>query len=169
MSRAVSSNSLVSRLVFALTFLAFVAMSHLNQGSVFEGSFDLLVAGAQERSRNLPEGDQFCITDVFTFVLGEAEQKDGSMRAEPDEQSKAGSLALSRPRNALLDDPSAEIGIDQALLRTLDRRNQARIRDAILAGESRKRSGFEDTHECPYSAINYSLWNYIARDDLKED
>jgi len=45
----VSSNSLVSRLVLALAFLALVAMSHLNQGSVFEGSLDLFIAGIEER------------------------------------------------------------------------------------------------------------------------
>jgi hypothetical protein len=137
MSRAVSSNSLVSRLVFVLAFLAFVAMSYLNQGSVFEGSFDLVIAGVQERSCNLPQGDQLGVIDVFTFVLGEAEQEDRSMRAEADKQAKAASLAFSWPRNALFDDPSAEIGIDQASLRALDSRNQARIRDAVLAGESR--------------------------------
>jgi hypothetical protein len=124
MSRAVSSNSLVSRLVLVLAFLAFIAMSHLNQGSVFDGAFDLVIAGVQERSCNLPQGDQFGITDIFAFVLGEAEQEDGSMRAEPDKQAKAASFAFSRPRNALLDDPSAEIGIYQALLRALDRRTK---------------------------------------------
>jgi hypothetical protein len=49
MSRAVSSNSLVSRLVLALAVLACVAMSHLNQGLVFEGSLDLFIAGIEER------------------------------------------------------------------------------------------------------------------------
>jgi hypothetical protein len=64
------------------------------------------------------------------------------MRAEPDKQAKATPLTFSQPRHALLDDPPAKVGIDQALLRALDRCNQTGIRDAVLARESRKASWF---------------------------
>lgn len=68
--------SFVSQLVAALALLAFFAMSHFNQGPVFEGSFDLVIAGVQERSCNLPEATHATCSTVFISERGRGIRSD---------------------------------------------------------------------------------------------
>jgi hypothetical protein len=68
--------SFVSQLVVALALLAFFAMSHFNQGPVFKGSFDLVIAGVQERSCNLPEATHATCSAVGAARLHKPHQGD---------------------------------------------------------------------------------------------
>src|SRR6185437_2402131 len=100
MSLAVSSNSLVSRLVFAF-FFVFVVIMHLNQSSVIQRSGDFLFACVQERSRDFTQGEQLPIADVLALVFGEGEKIDGAIGAKSDQHTKAASFSLTWPSDSL--------------------------------------------------------------------
>lgn len=143
MSRAVSNSSLVSRLAFVFDVFFLGAISHLDQTSISESPFDLLVAGAQEYAGDLSQGFQFGIFDIFTLVLGKAEQEHGPARTKSDKQAEAAPLTLSWPCDTLLDDLTSKIGVDEASLRPFDGGDQTCVGDAVLTGEPRKRFRLE--------------------------
>jgi hypothetical protein len=122
MSQAVSKSSLVSRLVLVFGVFVLAAMSHLDQTSILKSLFDLLIAGLQEYSRDLSQRLQFRVVDIFTFILGETEKEHRPTGTKTDKQAKAASLALTRPSNALLDNLTSEISVNQTLLLRVQRR-----------------------------------------------
>ena len=124
---------------------------------------NFLFAAVQERSCDLTQSKQLAVTDIFSFVLGEGKEIDGTIGAETDQHPKAASLALPRTGDPLLDDLAAKVGVDQASLGTVNGLDKRRIIDAILAGKLRKRFGFENMHKHFSSLINYSLYYYISR------
>jgi hypothetical protein len=77
------------------------------------------------------------------------------MRTKPNNQAKAPSFALPGPCNTLLDDATAQVRINQTAYRSLNGRNQAGIRNAVLAREPRKRLRFEDAQ--PELLLFYKL------------
>jgi hypothetical protein len=83
---------------------------------------------------------------IFSRSFFEGEKKDGPIGTESDDHPKAASLALSRPRDPLLDDLTAKVGIDQTPDGSFDGIHQAIVTDAVLSRELRKRSGFENAH-----------------------
>jgi hypothetical protein len=120
-------------------------MSHLDQTSILKSLFDLLIAGLQEYSRDLSQRLQFRVVDIFTFILGETEKEHRPTGTKTDKQAKAASLALTRPSNALLDDLTSEISVNQTLLCAFNGGDQTRIGNAVLTREPRKRFRLEDT------------------------
>lgn len=89
--------------------------------------------------------------------FGEGEEIDCAIGAETDQHPKAASLALPWTSDPLLDDPTTEIGVDQALPGALNGLDKAGIVDTMLTGKLRKCPGFENTQVGLYSSINYSL------------
>src|ERR1700730_13034201 len=91
-SRAVSSSSWVNRLVFALVFLVFVAMLHLDQNSVLQGLCDLLVIRGKPGRDDLTQSLQLTVVNIFPLIFSGPEQKDGEVCPESDQHSKATSF-----------------------------------------------------------------------------
>jgi hypothetical protein len=87
-------------------------MFDLDQSSILQRLRDLLAIRLQENRGDLLQGAKFSILDIFTFVLGKAEQKYGPMRCKADQQTKSTSLSFPRPCDSLFDDLTAKIGID---------------------------------------------------------
>jgi hypothetical protein len=75
------------------------------------------------------------VADVFPLVFGVGEKIDGAIGAEAYQHPKATSLALPRTGDPLLDDATAEVGVNQALLGALNGLDQARIADAVPTGK----------------------------------
>ena len=105
----------------------------------------------KKRRSNLPQSFQFGIFDVFALVLGETEQKDRSFRSKANQETKSTALAFTRSGNALLDDLTSEVGINQTTHRSLDGGYQAGISDAILSRELRQGPGLENAHKASLS------------------
>ena len=76
----------------------------------------------------------------------EGEKKDGPIGTDSDDHPKAASLALPRPRDPLLDDLTAKVGIDQTPDGSFDGIHKAIVTDAVLSRKLRKRFGFENAH-----------------------
>jgi hypothetical protein len=110
MSRAVSSNSLVS-LGLPLAFLLAFAIGHLDQKSISERLRDFVVVGGEPPCNDYAQGHELVVIDVFALVLGEAVQDGRPIRPVSDQQAKAATLTLAGPGDALLDDAAAEIGV----------------------------------------------------------
>src|SRR5579883_969776 len=157
MSRAVSRSSLVSRLVLPLGFLACLVIFYLNQGSVVESLLDRFVTRLKEAARDLPQGRQFFMVNVFALVFCKAKQENRTMRTKADQQAKASSLALARSRDTLLDDAATQVRLDETTRGPINGIDQTFVRDAIFAGEFRKCFGFENPHQRLYRSMYYSL------------
>jgi hypothetical protein len=66
---------------------------------------------------------------------------------QSNKQAKATSLALSWPRNTLLDDPASKIGIDRSLHGPLDGNDETDVGNAVLTRELGERPGLEDAQK----------------------
>jgi hypothetical protein len=83
---------------------------------------EVRVRQLQDMPRRLLEGRRFLVADVGLLALGESVDEEGAMRLPVQDQGPiAPGTPLSRACHALLDDPAAEIGIHQALLRSVNR------------------------------------------------
>lgn len=118
---------------------------------------DFLFARVQKRGCDFTQSEQLFVADVLALILGEGKKVDGTIRAEPDQHTKAAPFALPRTSSPLLNDLAAKIGVDQATLGTINGLNKGCIVDAMVAGELRKRFGFENTHNRLSSSMNYRL------------
>jgi hypothetical protein len=121
-------------------------MLHLDQSSIFQGLCDCLVVSIQKRSDDFSQRHQFGFVDVLSLVLGESEQKYGSIGEESDDHTKAASLALSRSGNTLLDDLTAKVSVDQTPYSSFNGIHEAIITDAVLLRKLRECFGLEDSH-----------------------
>jgi hypothetical protein len=113
---------------------------------MLEGLLDRRVVRFQESVRDLPQGFQFRILDIFTLVLGESEEEDRTVGAKTSEQAKASSLALPGQRHTLLDDTTTQAASIRPRIARSTAANQAGIRNAVLTGEPRERRGLENTN-----------------------
>jgi len=79
--------------------------------------------------------------------FGERVEKHGA-GAGPvsDQRAVAAGAALPLPRDPLLDDAAAKIGVDQATGSTINRLAQAPIRNPLAARKPHQPFGFEDLH-----------------------
>jgi hypothetical protein len=87
------------------------------------------------------------LVDVLALVLGEGEEKDGSIGTNSDGHAKAAPLALSRPGDPLLDDLTAKVSIDQTSHCSFDGIRKPVITDAVLPRKLSERFGFENPHQ----------------------
>jgi hypothetical protein len=117
---------------------------HLDESTILQGLRDLFAGRFQERPCNLPQRHQLRIPDILPLVLRKAVQKNGAMGSKSNKQAKATSLALSWPRNTLLDDPASKIGIDRSLHGPLDGNDETGVGNAVLTRELGERPGLED-------------------------
>jgi hypothetical protein len=68
-----------------------------------ESLLDLRIVRFQESVRDLSQGFQLRILNIFTFILGEAKQEDRTVRAKTNKQTKASSFTLpSRATRCLI-------------------------------------------------------------------
>jgi hypothetical protein len=73
--------------------------------------------------------------------------EDGSIGTNSDDLAKATSLALSRPGDPLLDDLTAEVGVDQTPNGSFDSIHEIFVPDAVLPRKFRQCFGFENPHK----------------------
>jgi len=111
---------------------------------------DLALAEAHVDARRLTQAVELFVVDVFLVALGETEHEDGALfRAEGNQRPVASRAALPSPRDTLLDDPAAEIGIDEAAGGALHRLAQCPIRNSFIRREAPEGSRLEDPHCAP--------------------
>ena len=81
---------------------------------------------------------ELIIVDIGSLAFREPEKKDGSLApAIGDQCTETAALALSWPGDTLLDEPAAEISIDQAALDTGYSFGEHCIRDALTPLKAR--------------------------------
>lgn len=119
---------------------------HLDQFSIPERPVDGRIVGREPERHQLAQGHQFVGVDIRTLVLGKTEQEDRAIGAKAEQQAKAAPPPLARSRHALLDDPAAEIGIDQTTPCARNGLDETGVIDAVLPGETREILRLEDTH-----------------------
>ena len=83
---------------------------------------ELLVRQRQDVLSHLFEDRLFLVADVGLPALSESVDEEGAMRPAVKDQGPIAPLApVPLACHTLLDDPATEIGIDQALLRAMNR------------------------------------------------
>src|SRR5258708_24490123 len=131
MSRSASAVSWMEAKASLRYFLLAIA-NHLCQGPGLRQARDLPVVQREHFLGELLEGSQLVLLDVGGPILREAgdEERQLSPPVE-DDRAEAAGCSLPFASNPLLDDPAAEIGIDQACLGVLDRLAQRRVADIL--------------------------------------
>lgn len=85
--------------------------------------------------------------EVVPFVLGIPINEECPVRLSVEYDGAVSTrLALSRARNALLQNATPKIGIDLAPLGPLDGVPQYAVRDALLSGKAHEPGVLEDSH-----------------------
>jgi len=80
---------------------------------------DFRIVRLQESVSDLSQGFQFCILDIFTFILGEAEKEDRTVRTKTNKQAKTSSFTLSfRATRCLMMRPPRSASIRPRLARS---------------------------------------------------
>jgi len=125
--------------------LVAVIAHHLNKRAGFHCRVDVACPVSQDRRCQLFQSSQFISIDIANIALRKAMNKDSEV-AGPinNDDSKASGFAFALSRNALLDDATPEIRVDQATLKIEEGDAKLRIVDSALSRESRKRLVFED-------------------------
>src|SRR5437773_188977 len=95
-------------------------------------------------------------SDVVAVALGEAEQEHRPLSAAVGDQGAVSpAFASAGSRNALFDQATAEIGIDETSFGARDGVGQAIVADVLTLGEAHEPSRLENPH--PFSrTIDYS-------------
>jgi hypothetical protein len=97
---------------------------------------------------------QFVGVNVVPVAFGEAEQEHSKVaEAIRDQRSVAAALPLALPSHPLLDEATAEVGVDKPLPCPVNRLGQARIGDTFASREFGKESGFENPHNASHSEV----------------
>jgi len=82
------------------------------------------------------------------LIFGKPEEEDSPITCPiGDDHAVPARSSLSLPGDALFDQATAEIGIDQTAFSSSDCLKQTGIRNAVLPGEPREPPGLEDLHE----------------------
>src|SRR5258706_14825880 len=136
--RAVSSNSLRS-LRFAISYL--LQFARIGQ------PVDRVLVKSQIGLRQQLQAAQFVVVQVVPLVLREAVQKNPAVpQIGRKHRTPSAALAATRPRDTLLDQAGAAVGLHQTCPHLLDRSPKCGIRHAFLASPSGKRLGLEYAH-----------------------
>ncbi len=99
---------------------------------------------------NFAQRHQFVRVDILPLALGEAVKKHRAMlSAVGDQQAIAAGPSSPRSCHALLDDPTAQVGIDKPLPRPRDGLAQAAVGNSLASRKSREPSGFENPQSPP--------------------
>ena len=161
MSRAVSSSSRVSRLVFG--FFVFVTILHLEVPSFRACAIVLSSAFKNDAtiSRRVINSalSMFSNSALSMFsrsFLAKAKRKIGSIGTNPDQHTEATSPALPRPCDPLLDDLTTKVSINKPSYCPLDCIHKAVITDTLLSRKLRKCFGFK-VRTIIYRSTNYSF------------
>src|SRR4051794_6152290 len=149
-SPAVSSIASRRRLSVAL-----VVMSHLLNRAVREGRREAFGRRIEPIAGDKTQVAQFVRLDVLSFVLRESVEENGALsHAESDNRAISAGTPASRSRHPLLDQPAAQISVNESERRALYSLAQAFVADTLAAGEPRKPSDFENPHSL---SSNYEL------------
>jgi hypothetical protein len=122
-----------------------------------ESLLDLRIVRFQESVRDLSQGFQLRILNIFTFILGEAKQEDRTVRAKTNKQTKASSFTLpSRATRCLIMRPPRSASIRPRIARST-------AATKLASGMPFWRANLasvlvlKNTHRHLYRSINYSF------------
>jgi hypothetical protein len=94
---------------------------------------ELRVVGLHVDAGQCPQGFPFSLGNIFPLTLRKSVQKNQSIRlAMRDDNPVASTLATSSRCHSLLDEVTAQTGIDQTSIDLLGRRAQCFVRQAIV-------------------------------------
>src|ERR1700685_2152633 len=103
---------------------------------------------------------QLVLVNVIALALGEPVDKNGSLfSAECHERSIASAAPLPLPSDALLNQATAEIGVDKPLSCALDSLAEARVGDPFLAREAPELFRSIDPPPIPRSLMYPPQWD----------
>src|SRR5262249_55855540 len=140
---AVSRSALVSALVFFF-------MIHLLYRSLRQRPGERRVIRLEPARGDFAQCRELVILDVRLCALGKTKEEDrASLRPIGDQHPVTARAALARPRHPLLDDPAAQIRVDQAALGTPHRLRETGIRDALASRKPREALGLKHPHASP--------------------
>jgi hypothetical protein len=135
--------------------LGFLPTMHLPQLARRDARFDHFVTRKENLlGAGLP-GRKLVQPNVVALALGKPIEEYGAHSVPVGNQgAKATGAALAWSRNALLDQPAAEVGIDQTTRGPLDSLAKTKIANTFAPGEARKPFGCQDPHSS--NSLNYS-------------
>src|SRR5262245_27909753 len=129
------SASIVSWTAAIASLRYLLLISHLYKIDVLDKFLDLFFCYSQHVPHVLLELSHFIGVDIRPVTFGESVSKSRARSpAEEDDRSVAARLAPPRPRDPLLDDASAKVGIHVAALGPRYRVRENGIADSLLSG-----------------------------------
>ena len=121
----------------ASLFYFFVIAFYLHELSCLDQRRQMCVRQAENVPGHAPELLLFIFLDIVAAALGEAEDEEGTLPVPvEDDRSKAARPTLARPRDTLLDDAAAKVGVDLPTLGPTHRVEQHRVGNSFLARET---------------------------------
>jgi hypothetical protein len=125
----------------------FPITNHLNQPRCAYFGIHLIIREAENELCGLSERLLFIPVQVRAITFGKSESKYRAVSVPKKHQRPVTArLSSARPRNTLLYQPAAEIGIDKSLLGSPNRLAQHAVGNILLAGELIKPRIREDPH-----------------------
>jgi hypothetical protein len=107
----------------------------------------MFIWGWNPNSSNVTRCLQVLLREILLVALGKSEDKYGAeSRPVSNHRAIAARSSLSWPRNTLLDQSAAKVGVNQTALSSCDCLPQAGVSDEFVAGESREPLRHEDLH-----------------------
>jgi hypothetical protein len=121
--------------------------------------FEALIVCSEEVSGDQSQILEVSRTNVLPLALGEAVKENGSIpRSVDDDHPIPAGSTLTWPRNSLLDDSAAKIGVDQSALGSFDGLKQIGVRNPLAPGEPSKPLRLKDSQIQPcFRSMNYSM------------
>jgi hypothetical protein len=140
-------------------------VGHLRDRLVRKRRSDSRVVQCEQFSRELAECGKLVVADVAAPALGEPVDEEGPIGgAKQDDAPEAARLALALPSDPLLDDATAEIGIEYSPLGTAHRFHERSVGDPFLAGEAHERLRREDAHSTSAARRDISLSAIVRKE-----
>jgi hypothetical protein len=123
---------------------------HLNQSAGLHEFLEFIIVEGQSYFGRAFENLQVVLADVGLLILGEAVDEEGAfgLTIQNDGPEPAGPTG-SGPGDPLLDNPTAQIRIDQTTLCPVHGLTQIAVRDSFMSREAVKGPVLEDSQHTP--------------------
>ena len=142
---AVSCTAARASLLYCLAIAA-----HLDDRSIRQRRLEARLVQCEHLAGQHPESPEFIPTEVVSSTLRKAVDEERALvPAKQHDGAEPAGPALSPSGNALLHDPAAEIGIDQAAPGASDGIAQRGIFHSLAIGEAGERLGLERAQPGP--------------------
>jgi hypothetical protein len=129
-----------------------LGIAHLDQGPGLNRNRKVGIIVRQDRRGQFSEVRQFVVADIAALVLRKTLSKHGSrVGAQQHDCTISARLSLPLAGDTQFQNAATEIGVNQSLLYSCNRRLQHGVAQPSLPGEAAEELRLEDPHSALYS------------------